>query len=547
MTSNDLGLYLLAAIISMAISMVITPLMIRWAPTFGMMDQPDQRKVHESPIPRVGGIGIVIGLLSPLFIWLDFTPFISSFIFGCLVLLIFGTWDDAKDLGPYVKFMGQLVAVIAIVYYGDLYISHFPFLRVGVIPEYIAKPITIVALVGMINALNLSDGLDGLAGGEALLSLIAIAYLSYSNDSALAVLMSISAIGGIFGFLRFNSHPARVFMGDGGSQTLGFILGVLVIYLSQVANSLMTPVIPMLILGLPVIDALVVFLIRARRKVSLFVATKDHLHHRLLARGFYHYESVVIIYSIQVVFAFCSVFLIYESDLLAFIIYVLLALVVFLTLILLEKNNFLVHACENVNERVFLDHVFINYSFLKVFPSWILEGGLSLFLIFAAFSSNLIPVDFGLFSLGLLGLLLLTLVAGSFSIPLLRLVLFVSIGFSIYLLSSYPPNWFLKWTAITYLFYALMAISAFISARMIIAEKFRITPLDYLLIMMALVMGFVSASGLDSLGITLIVVQIIILFYACEIFIQSRKSGSKILSISVCASLSVMAIRGITI
>ncbi|MCW8831674.1 MAG: undecaprenyl/decaprenyl-phosphate alpha-N-acetylglucosaminyl 1-phosphate transferase, partial [Gammaproteobacteria bacterium] len=317
MTSNDLGLYLLAAIISMAISMVITPLMIRWAPTFGMMDQPDQRKVHESPIPRVGGIGIVIGLLSPLFIWLDFTPFISSFIFGCLVLLIFGTWDDAKDLGPYVKFMGQLVAVIAIVYYGDLYISHFPFLRVGVIPEYIAKPITIVALVGMINALNLSDGLDGLAGGEALLSLIAIAYLSYSNDSALAVLMSISAIGGIFGFLRFNSHPARVFMGDGGSQTLGFILGVLVIYLSQVANSLMTPVIPMLILGLPVIDALVVFLIRARRKVSLFVATKDHLHHRLLARGFYHYESVVIIYSIQVVFAFCSVFLIYESDLLA--------------------------------------------------------------------------------------------------------------------------------------------------------------------------------------------------------------------------------------
>ena len=301
MNTDELSFYFLLAIMSMAICMAIIPVMMRVSPYIGMVDNPDQRKVHTAVIPRSGGVGIVVGILIPLIIWLDFSRFIISFIIGCLVLLLFGAWDDARPMRPVFKFIGQLLAAIIVVYYGEIYVHHFPFLDTEALPAYIGQPFTVVAIVGMVNALNLSDGLDGLAGGEALISLAAIAYLAYQFEGATAIAVAAATIGGIFGFLRFNSHPARIFMGDAGSQTLGFVLAVLAVYLTQLVNSVVSPVVALLLLGLPIIDSLVVFYLRARRGDSLVVAAKDHLHHRLLARGFYHYESVMIIYSIQII------------------------------------------------------------------------------------------------------------------------------------------------------------------------------------------------------------------------------------------------------
>ena len=309
MNPNELSFYLLIAIMSMAICMAVIPIMMRIAPYIGMIDSPDGRKVHAVAIPRSGGIGIVVGMLVPLFIWLDTSHFSTSLIIGCSILLLFGAWDDAKNIRPAFKFIGQIAAAMIVVYYGDVYVFHFPFMGVDDLPEYIGKPFTVIAIVGMINALNLSDGLDGLAGGEALISLAAVFYLTYQFDGVAAIVITAATIGGIFGFLRFNSHPARIFMGDAGSQTLGFVLAVLVIYLSQQVNSVVSPVIALLLLGLPVIDSLAVFYMRAKRGDSLVVAAKDHLHHRLLNIGFYHYESVMIIYSIQLLFVVSAVFI----------------------------------------------------------------------------------------------------------------------------------------------------------------------------------------------------------------------------------------------
>ena len=173
MNQDDISFYFLMAIMAMAVCMAIIPIMIRIAPYIGMVDSPDSRKVHSVAIPRSGGIGIVVGILIPLIIWLDHSPFSISLILGCLVLLIFGAWDDAKNIRPMFKFIGQFIAAILVVYYGDIYVFHFPFMGLEEVPEYIGKPFTVIAIVGMINALNLSDGLDGLAGGEALISLAA--------------------------------------------------------------------------------------------------------------------------------------------------------------------------------------------------------------------------------------------------------------------------------------------------------------------------------------------------------------------------------------
>src|SRR5262245_46618922 len=222
--------------LAVALSMLVIPLALRVAPAVGLMDLPDARKVHKSPVPRVGGWGITLGALAPVVIAFPLEPLTQSFVLGCLTLFVFGIWDDAREIGHWVKFTGQIIAACLVVYYGGLYVAHFPFLD-GPLAPGIGKPFTVFAIVGAINAINHSDGLDGLAGGESMLSLIAIAFLGYLVDSAFVVGVALAAIGGIVGFLRYNTHPARVFMGDSGSQVLGFTLAFLVVYLTQVANA----------------------------------------------------------------------------------------------------------------------------------------------------------------------------------------------------------------------------------------------------------------------------------------------------------------------
>ena len=280
---------LLSFFAAIVISAAIIPLMMRWAPRLGMVDLPDPRKVHTSPIPRVGGIGIVIGALIPIFLWVPLDASLYAYLFGSLVLLAFGVWDDCRELGHYVKFIGQFIAVLAVVYYGDVYVQTLPFMDLEPLSEPVARAFTVIALVGMINAINHSDGLDGLAGGLSVLSLGAIAYLAYMAEHGAAVVtVAIAVLGGVLGFLRYNTYPARVFMGDGGSQFLGFTLGFLAVYLIQKVDPALSPALPALLLGLPIVDILAVFAQRMYGGMNWFRATRNHVHHRLLEIDFDH-------------------------------------------------------------------------------------------------------------------------------------------------------------------------------------------------------------------------------------------------------------------
>ncbi|NIR30073.1 MAG: undecaprenyl/decaprenyl-phosphate alpha-N-acetylglucosaminyl 1-phosphate transferase, partial [Gammaproteobacteria bacterium] len=207
---------MLVLVTAMVISMALIPLAARMAPAVGMIDRPDARKVHAVPIPRVGGIGIVIGALVPMVLVAEADDLSVAFAIGGVALLLIGAWDDVEALDPYVKLLGQIVAAALVVYYGDLYVRYFPFLGHDPLPAWIGQPFTVFALVGAINALNTSDGLDGLAGGESVLSLAGVTYLAYQADGVSALMLAAATIGGVFGFLRYNSHPARVFMGDSG-------------------------------------------------------------------------------------------------------------------------------------------------------------------------------------------------------------------------------------------------------------------------------------------------------------------------------------------
>lgn len=545
MNISDLSLFMLVAIFAMAICMAITPIMIRLAPTIGMVDAPDARKVHATAIPRSGGIGIVIGLIIPLMVLMQLDKTLISILAGCTILLLFGAWDDAKNIRPAIKFLGQFLAAGICVYYGDIYVFHFPFMGLNELSTVIGKPFTVIAIVGMINALNLSDGLDGLAGGEALISLIAVSYLAYLFGGDIALAVAAATIGGIFGFLRFNSHPARIFMGDAGSQTLGFILGVMVVYLSQNVNAVISPVVALLMLGLPVLDSLVVFYTRARRGDSLVVAAKDHLHHRLLGLGFYHYESVTIIYTAQMLLVATAVLLPYESDLLLMSIYILFGLILYAVVGVAERRQWRVHQSK-ISRYEFISQWISGYSVIEKVPYRITEAMLSIVLIATALTATAVPMDIGGLSLVMLLLLIGAWFFVQSGLILLRLIIFMALGTSSYLLTTYPPQWLLDQTQLVYLFYGVLMVAAFIGVRMSQDEQFTITPLDYLVIAISIVVIMVPGTGAGAVSnsnLAWIAIQMVILFYSAELLIQKMRSPRCRLTATLFASLILLISR----
>jgi UDP-GlcNAc:undecaprenyl-phosphate GlcNAc-1-phosphate transferase len=304
----------LAFVVALTITAALIPVLVHWAPTIGLTDAPGPRKVHSIPVPRVGGLAMAVGLLLPTLITVQLTPSIRGLLLGLVVLLIFGTWDDRVTLGYRTKFAGQVLAAGLCMIVGNVHIGALMIGSVIVLPQSVSIFITFIFLIGITNAVNLADGLDGLAGGLVLLCLCAIALFAAMSGSVTVAEMALIEAGAVLGFLRFNTHPARIFMGDSGSQMLGFSVGALALLATQGEASPLSAALPLLLLGIPIMDTLTVMLTRIRAGRSPFSADSNHLHHRLLALGFAHREAVLLIYLMQVALVLLAYFLRFESD-----------------------------------------------------------------------------------------------------------------------------------------------------------------------------------------------------------------------------------------
>jgi UDP-GlcNAc:undecaprenyl-phosphate GlcNAc-1-phosphate transferase len=305
-----------AFLIALSITTACMPVLLRWAPKAGLTDKPGVRKVHTAPVPRVGGIAMAAGILVPTLITASLSPALLGLLSGVLVLVAFGVWDDRADLHYGLKFLGQFVAVGLCMYIGDVRIESLTLDGRVELPEALSWGLTFVFLVGVTNAVNLADGLDGLAGGLALLCLCAIAVLAAISGNLSVATVALIESGAILGFLRFNTHPARVFMGDGGSQMLGFSIGVLAILGTQGDSCVVSASLPLLLLGLPIIDTITVMVRRVLSGHSPFSSDRNHIHHRLLDLKFAHHEAVIVVYCLQVGLFLLAYFLRFESDLL---------------------------------------------------------------------------------------------------------------------------------------------------------------------------------------------------------------------------------------
>jgi UDP-GlcNAc:undecaprenyl-phosphate/decaprenyl-phosphate GlcNAc-1-phosphate transferase len=308
-------------IVALAITTACAPLLLRWAPRIGLTDLPGRRKVHTTAVPRVGGIAMAAGILVPTALLPQLTSPVLGLLAGLLVLLVFGVWDDRVDLDYRVKFLGQFLAVGLCMGIGGVRIESLTLdVRVE-LPAVLSFVLTFVFLVGVTNAVNLSDGLDGLAGGLAFLCLLAIALLGAITGNWTVTTLALIEAGAILGFLRFNTHPARIFMGDGGSQMLGFSIGALAIIATQGESSALSASLPLLLLGLPILDTLTVIVRRLAAGQSPFVSDRNHLHHQLLGLGFTHREAVAVIYCVQVALFLLAYFLRFQSDLAIVMVY----------------------------------------------------------------------------------------------------------------------------------------------------------------------------------------------------------------------------------
>ncbi len=334
---------LLAALIALSITTACMPVLQRWALRVGLTDRPGPRKVHSAPVPRVGGIAMAAGILVPSLVSVPLQAPMAAFLAGVLVLLAFGVWDDRCDLDYRVKFIGQFLAVALVIGVGHVRIAELTLDHAVELSQPVSVLLTLGFLVGVTNAMNLADGLDGLAGGLALLCLCAIAVFGAICGNRPVMAVALIESGAILGFLRFNTHPARVFMGDAGSQVLGFSIGVLSVLATQGECSALSAALPLLLLGLPILDTVAVMLRRMLAGRSPFASDRSHLHHRLLDLGFAHHEAVVLIYCVQLGLFLLAYFLRFESDLVILGVYGVFSAVILGTLRLATRRHWRAH------------------------------------------------------------------------------------------------------------------------------------------------------------------------------------------------------------
>ncbi len=529
---------LISFLIAISLSMMLIPFLVRVASPLGLVDQPGPRKIHKKLVPRVGGIAIYLGSLTPMLIWMPKTQLFFALITALTLLFLFGVWDDRSDINFKLKFLGQIAAASIAVYWGDAGIHNFPFFADYEIPVGLARIFTVILLVGVTNAVNMTDGLDGLAGGTSLLAIGCMTVIAYLAMDASMVVFGLSLIGAILGFLRFNTYPARIFMGDSGSQLLGFCSGLICILVTQNSNTAMSPMVAVMVLGLPLLDVLMVMAIRLSEGRSPFSADNNHIHHKFLSIGFSHREAVYVVYAIQIALVLTAFLLRYSSDALLLSIYVLFCTALLLLLAYAKgrvgSNNDWVARSQRLLVRIGIDN---ELGSLRRFAYWIIRALFSVILITGVSCINEIPRDFGVLAILLLVMLLPTMfIKSEFTNAVRRLCLYVTAGFVVYFMELAQRDGVIVAIYLPVLFLIIGVAVAFL-IRMAGSSVREFSTLDFLLLAMAIIVSlFPNARVMDGVDATL-VIEIVILFYTIDVLFNRRERLEKFVLASAVTSL----------
>ncbi|MFT3931318.1 MAG: MraY family glycosyltransferase [Spongiibacteraceae bacterium] len=524
--------------IAMLLTAVLMPLAIRFAPALKLIDVPDPRKVHTRVIPRCGGLAMVLGITTPLLWYLPpDTPLLHLFI-GSIVIVLFGALDDRNNLNYRWKFLGQILAVL-IVMQGGVLIHRIPLMEFDGAPAWLSYGLTFIFILGVTNAVNLTDGLDGLAAGTTLLALAILFTLTQMSENSNAAFISLTVIGGILGFLRYNTFPARVFMGDAGSQFLGFVTVCLSILVTQSDNCAVSPVLPLLILGLPVLDTTMVMIIRIAQGRSPFSPDRNHLHHQIMALGFYHNEAVAIIYVLQIFLLSLAFTLRFAQDSLLLGIYLGFAASLILILAFARSHNWKVRSdstCDAAVER--RNFLLRKFEWFYQHSGYVIQTLVaSLMLLATAYPR---PEGLGIRPITPILIAVLAIVIfcfRRFPVWSTRISVYSASVLSVYLFASNPA--LQQWhTWINGTFIALFTLLC-LAIRMTRREQFRLDTQDLLILVVILVIPLLPFESINRYAIGEFALRLAVLMYSCE-FIIGKSQGKASLTIVLAAMLSIV-------
>jgi len=265
----------LAFILALVLSVYGTPLARQAALRFNIVDRPDGRLKHQlAPVPYLGGLAIYLSFLITLALTFEFSHAVLGLLLAGTIIVMLGLIDDFGVLTPGAKFTGQLVAVFVLIKSGIR-------IELAFLPYWAQVALTVVWMVGLINAFNIIDVMDGLAGGVAVVSSVVLFVMAVVTGDEDAPVQMAALAGGLIGFLRYNWHPAKIYMGDAGSMFIGFLLGAVAMTLQYTHQSVLGLFAPPLILGVPIFDTFFVMAIRSMRGIPIFLGSPDHFALRL--------------------------------------------------------------------------------------------------------------------------------------------------------------------------------------------------------------------------------------------------------------------------
>lgn len=505
---------------SLIICMALIPPLMATAGRLQFLDIPkDQRRVHSNPVAKVGGIAFGIGTFTAMLIWAPKDDIVVAGILGGVTILLFGMWDDRVGLPYTIKFLGQTLGALIVMWQGNIHLNTLPFLETE-LPLWIAYPLTVVIIVGVTNAVNLADGLDGLAGGLSLLSFAGMACLAYLGGDQTVTLLMVPVLGGLLGFLRFNTYPARIFMGDAGSQFLGFFMAVSAIVLTDSQRGPYTPPLGLFLLGLPLLDTVGVMLQRLKEGRSPFVADKNHLHHKLLAMGLSHYEAVLMIYLLQATLVTLAYVLRWQTELAILGVYGLVASVILFPFLRSRVWKFQTNRIFRKADRLLTRASMITSSpWLTTEPIRILGIAVPAFLILSVFLPKRVPDDMAYVAAVLFVVILIGLVvAPKASSLLVRGGLYVGSTFIMYL--SEQPASSTDILSPIHVFFVGLALLVALTIRFNSEHRFQTTPLDYLMVFLAVVVPALPEMQIGDIHLSFLTAKLIVLFFSFELLLH---------------------------
>ena len=329
-------------LVALLATLLATPLAKCIAQHLGAIDKPDERRINKVPIPRMGGIGIALGLVAAVAVQVAGTKLLgwpTVFVphmqlqgadyklltVAVVIVFLTGAIDDVRNLKPRQKLLGQILAACVAAASG-LVIGNVanPFTAELIPIGWLAYPITVVYLVAFTNVINLIDGLDGLAAGITAISCAAMFYLSYEAHQIDAAVLACILAGCCLGFLRYNFNPASIFMGDCGSNMLGFLLGVIALLGVNRVAAATTLIVPLVIAGVPIIDTFAAIVRRRRGHTAISQADTGHIQHRLIKQGFDQKQAALMIYGWSILLAAGAIIMTKVALPLRFVVFILL-------------------------------------------------------------------------------------------------------------------------------------------------------------------------------------------------------------------------------